>query len=248
MYKSLNKGVMHACGHDGHTAALLGTAQTLSRFREKIKGTVLFIFQHAEEKPPGGAKFMIEENVLDGVDYVYGAHLASDIPLGKIALGSGYRMAAVDKFTINIQGKGGHGAMPHTTVDAIVVGSEIVTSLQKVVSRRINPLQSAVVTIGVFQSGNAFNVIADTAKIEGTVRTFEDNVRNQVEEEIRAIVEGNTRAAHASYDIDYLRGYPALNNHLEETETVSQLLSETFGEEAIVDFTPTMGAEDFAYF
>lgn len=248
IYKSLNKGVMHACGHDGHTAALLGTAQTLSRFREKIKGTVLFIFQHAEEKPPGGAKFMIEENVLDGVDYVYGAHLASDIPLGKIAIGSGYRMAAVDKFTINIKGKGGHGAMPHTTVDAIVIGSEIVTSLQKVVSRRINPLQSAVVTIGVFQSGNAFNVIADTAKIEGTVRTFEDSVRNQVEEEIRAIVEGNTRAAHASYDIDYLRGYPALNNHQKETETVARLLSETFGEEKIIDFTPTMGAEDFAYF
>ncbi len=247
-YKSLNKGVMHACGHDGHTAALLGTAQTLSRFREKIKGTVLFIFQHAEEKPPGGAKFMIEENVLDGVDYVYGAHLASDIPLGKIALGSGYRMAAVDKFTINIKGKGGHGAMPHTTVDAVVVGSEIVTSLQKVVSRRINPLESAVVTIGVFQSGTAFNIIADTAKIEGTVRTFEDSVRNQIEEEIRAIVKGNTIAAHASYDIDYLRGYPALNNHQEETETVAELLSDTFGKEAIIDLTPAMGAEDFAYF
>lgn len=247
-YKSLNPGVMHACGHDGHTAALLGTAQTLSKFREQIKGTVIFIFQHAEEKPPGGAKFMVEENILSGVDYVYGAHLASNIPLGKIAIGAGYRMAAVDKFEIKIKGKGGHGAMPHDTVDSIVVGSEVVNAFQKIVSRRINPLESAVVTIGVFNSGNAFNIIADTATLEGTVRTFKEDVRDQIENEINTILRGITSAAHASYEIDYLRGYPALYNHEEETENVGELLSEVFQKEEIVDFEPSMGAEDFAYF
>src|SRR5690625_3149528 len=151
-YQSLHPGVMHACGHDGHTAALLGTAQALSKIRDRIKGTIVFIFQHAEEMPPGGAKFMIEENILDEVDYVFGAHLASDIPLGKVAVGAGYKMAAVDKFKITIQGKGGHGARPQDSVDAIVIGSELVGSLQKIVSRRIDPLYSAVVTIGIFQA------------------------------------------------------------------------------------------------
>ena len=247
-YKSLNHGVMHACGHDGHTAALLGTAQTLSKFRENIKGTIIFIFQHAEETPPGGAKFMIEENVLDGVDLIFGAHLASGIPLGKVALGDGFRMAAVDKFEIIVKGKGGHGARPHDSIDSIVIGSEIVNSLQKIVSRRVDPLQSAVVTIGIFQAGSGFNVIADTARLEGTVRTFDADVREQVKGDVYSIVKGITEGFHADYEIDYLQGYPALFNHKEETEIVSNLLSEVFTEEAIVDLEPAMGGEDFAYY
>lgn len=247
-YKSLNPGVMHACGHDGHTAALLGTAQTLSQFRKDLKGNVVFLFQPAEELPPGGAKFMIEDNALDGVDYVFGAHLASGIPLGKIAVGEGYKQAAVDKFDIVIEGKGGHGARPHNTVDSIVVGSEVVNSLQKIVSRRVNPLQSAVVTIGVFQAGNAFNVIADTARLEGTVRTFDKDVRELVKEEIYSIVEGITKGFHAGYKIDYLHGYPALYNHPEETELVRGLFSEVFSEDAVINLETSMGAEDFAYY
>lgn len=247
-YRSLNPGVMHACGHDGHTAALLGTAQALSEFRNQLKGTIVFIFQHAEELPPGGAKFMVEEHVLDGVDYVFGAHLASDIPLGQVAVGAGFKMAAVDKFEIVIEGKGGHGARPQDTVDSIVIGSEVVNSLQKVVSRRISPLQSAVVTIGVFHAGSAFNIIADTARIEGTVRTFEENVRHQVKDEIYSIVKGITEANHASYKIDYLYGYPALFNHQEESKIVSNLLSEVFSSESVIDIDPSMGAEDFSYF
>lgn len=247
-YKSLNPGVMHACGHDGHTAALLGTAQTLSKFKKYIKGNIVFIFQHAEELPPGGAKFMVEENVLEGVDYVFGAHLASGIPLGKVAVGEGYQQAAVDKFDILIEGEGGHGARPHNTVDSIVIGSEVVSSLQKIVSRRVNPLQSAVVTIGVFQAGNAFNVIADTARLEGTVRTFDDNVRKLVKEEIYSIVKGITEGFHANYKIDYLHGYPALYNHPKETDIVRNLFSEVFTEEAVIELEPSMGAEDFAYY
>ncbi|MCG3421203.1 M20 metallopeptidase family protein [Oceanobacillus jordanicus] len=247
-YKSTNTGVMHACGHDGHTSALLGTARTLSKFREKLKGNILFVFQPAEEKPPGGAKFMIEEGILEDVDYVFGAHLASDIPLGKIGIGEGYQMAAVDKFEITIQGRGGHGARPHHTIDSLVIGTSVVEGLQKIVSRSVDPLKSAVVSIGVFHAGNAFNVIPDTAKIEGTVRTFDGAVRDQVEAEINAIVKGITSGFHADYEIDYLRGYPALYNHKEETKTVHGLLSETFTEEDIVELEPTMGAEDFAYF
>lgn len=247
-YKSLNAGVMHACGHDGHTAALLGTAQVLSQFKKYIKGNVVFIFQHAEELPPGGAKFMIEENILDGVDYVFGAHLASSIPVGKVGVGAGYQQAAVDKFDILIEGIGGHGAKPHHTIDSIVVGSEVVNSLQKIVSRKVNPLHPAVVTIGVFQAGSAFNVIADTARLEGTVRTFDENTRQLVKDEIHSIVKGITESFHANYKIDYLYGYPALYNHPKETELVRSLFSEVFTKEAILELEPSMGAEDFSYY
>lgn len=247
-YRSKNPGVMHACGHDGHTAALLGTAKVLSRYKDKLKGNIVFIFQHAEETPPGGAKSMVEENVLADVDYVFAAHLASDIPLGKIAVGEGYTMAAVDKFNITIQGKGGHGARPHEAIDSIVIGSEVVHSLQKIVSRKVNPLDSAVVTIGVFQAGSAFNVIADQAVLEGTVRTFSESVRQQIREDIETIVKGITSAYKADYSIDYLFGYPALFNHKEETNTIRSLFEEAFSKENVIEMIPSMGAEDFAYF
>lgn len=247
-YTSQNLGVMHACGHDGHTAALLGTAQALSQFRDQIKGKVIFIFQPAEETPPGGAKFMVADGVLDGVDYVFGAHLNSQAPLGKISVGEGYKMAAVDKFAIHIQGKGGHGARPHEAVDSIVIGSDIVSSLQKIVSRSVDPLQSAVVTIGVFQSGSAFNVIADKATLEGTVRTFNGEIRKQIEKQIYRIVEGITSAFGATYTIDYVNGYPALYNHPTETETVRKLLAEQFSEDNMIEMDVSMGAEDFSYF
>ncbi|MGE7764531.1 amidohydrolase [Peribacillus sp. NPDC096540] len=167
---------------------------------------------------------MLGDGALEGVDAVYGAHLATDIPVGKIAVGSGYKMAAVDAFEITIEGKGGHGARPQEAIDSIVIGSEIVQALQKIVSRRISPLQSAVVTIGVFHAGSAFNIIANTAKLQGTVRTFNQEVRFQIEEEIRSIVKGITEANHAAYKIDYLNGYPALYNHREETEMVRNIL------------------------
>lgn len=247
-YKSTVPGVMHACGHDGHTAALLGVARVLSHNREALKGKIVFIFQHAEEKPPGGAKFMIEDGCLEGVEAVYGIHLASEIPFGKIGLKSGPAMAAVDAFTIQINGKGGHGARPHQTVDSIVIGSQIVNGLQQVVSRRVDPIESAVLTIGVFQAGTAFNVIADKAKIEGTVRTFNKEVRKEVENEIRSIVKGLTEAYHAGYEMDYLNGYPSLVNAEVETERVRELIGRLYGADAFLDLKPVMGAEDFAYY
>ncbi|WP_339285778.1 amidohydrolase [Oceanobacillus sp. FSL K6-3682] len=247
-YKSTNPGVMHACGHDGHTAALLGVAKVISKYKEKLRGSIVFVFQPAEETPPGGAKFMIEEGILDDVDYVFGAHLASDIPVGKVGVGEGYQMAAVDKFAIDVKGHGGHGARPHQTTDSLVIGTSIVEALQKIVSRQIDPLKSAVLTIGVFQAGNAFNVIPDTAHIEGTVRTFDPTVRDKVETEIRSILDGITSAFHATYQLDYLRGYPALFNHKEETDLARELFKEAFEEKNVVEFSPTMGAEDFSYF
>lgn len=247
-YKSSNHGIMHACGHDGHTSSLLGVAQTLAKYRHFLKGTLLFVFQHAEELPPGGAKSLIEHHYFNQVDFIFGAHLATDLPLGKIAVGHGYKMAAVDKFKLTIEGKGGHGARPQHTIDSIVIGSDIVSSLQKIVSRRIDPLQSAVVTIGIFHAGTAFNVIADRAILEGTVRTFDNEVRKQVENEIHSIVSGIANGFQASYKIDYLHGYPALFNHNEATEIVRALLTDIFSENDIIELLPSMEAEDFSYY
>nr|WP_281352272.1 M20 family metallopeptidase [Cytobacillus depressus] len=247
-YKSQNPGVMHACGHDGHTAALLGTAKALSQFRHHIKGKVIFIFQPAEEALPGGAKFMIEDGVLNGVDYIFGIHLNSQMALGKVAVGEGYKTAAVDKFSIHIQGKGGHGARPHQSIDSIVIGSDIVNSLQKIVSRNVDPLKTAVVSVGIFQAGSTFNAIADKATLEGTVRTYDEDTRKLVEKQIHNIVDGVTTAFGATYTIDYENGYPAVYNHPEETKTVKSLLSEQFSEENIIEMEPSTGAEDFSYF
>ncbi|WP_195892879.1 M20 metallopeptidase family protein [Bacillus massiliigorillae] len=247
-YKSQNEGAMHACGHDGHTAALLSTAKILAKYRDILHGKIVFIFQHAEETPPGGAKFMVEDGALDGVDYVFGAHLDSSNPVGNLSIGDGYRMAAVDKFKITLQGLGGHGARPQDSIDSIVLGGQIVTALQQVVSRRLNPFDPAVVTVGVFHAGSAFNIIADSAVIEGTVRTMTKKVREKVQEEIYAIVNGLTEAAHAQATIDYLNGYPALYNHPKETAVLKQLFEKVFGKEHIGEMEPSMGAEDFAYY
>lgn len=248
-YRSQHPGIMHACGHDGHTAALLGFAKVLIKYQAEMNGNVVFIFQPAEETPPGGAKAMLQANdEFQKIDYAFAAHLASDLPVGQLALGSGYRMAAVDKFAITIKGRGGHGARPQDANDPIVIGSDMVNALQKIVSRRIDPLASAVVTIGVFQSGNAFNVIPDSAKLEGTVRSFNQEIRNQVEENIRAIVNGIATAYDANVEIEYLRGYPALYNDPQVTEQVEKQFTEEFDQQNVVEFEPMMGAEDFSYF
>ncbi|QQP14518.1 amidohydrolase [Lysinibacillus agricola] len=156
-YKSTVPGVMHACGHDGHTATLLAMAKVLQKHKDSFHGTAKFIFQPAEEKPPGGAKFMIEDGVLDDVDYVFGAHLATDLPIGKLSTASNAIMASVDAFTIKIFGKGGHGARPHETKDSIIAATQLVQHLQQIVSRRINPTEAAFVTVGSIHAGNACN-------------------------------------------------------------------------------------------
>src|SRR5690625_3069223 len=247
-YKSTVPGIMHACGHDGHTASLLGVAKVLQNNRHLLNGNVVLIHQHAEEKPPGGAKFMIEDGALDSVDYVFGAHLATELPVGTVATRKGAMMASVDRFKIKIFGRGGHGARPHETLDSITVGSRLVDHLQQIVSRRVNPIQPAVVTVGSFHSGNAFNIIADTAEIEGTVRALDAEVRRKIEEEIRSILEGMKIADHVDYELEYFHGYPVLNNHEKEAELIEKLVKENISEDAFLLKEQVLGAEDFAYY
>lgn len=180
-YKSKIDGVSHACGHDIHTAALLGLARALSEARDEIHGNVVFIHQFAEEVVPGGAKAMVEAGCLDGVDYVYGAHVSSWSDVGTILFCEGYAMASADFFELTIQGKGGHGAAPHETIDPIVAAAQFVFGVQPIVSRNTDPIESAVVTIGKIESGTVGNVIPDKAYLTGTVRTFNPDIRNMVE-------------------------------------------------------------------
>lgn len=247
-YKSTFPGIMHACGHDIHTSSLLGVAKVLSEFKDELHGDVVFIHQFAEEVAPGGAMPMIEDGCLDGVDVIYGAHVWSTVPFGTIELNEGYVMAASDEFEIEIQGQGGHGATPHLTVDSIVVGSQLVLNLQQIISRRIDPLKPAVLTVGSFHSGEAFNVIPNTAYMKGTVRTFDEDVRNQMEATIGQITKATCEAAGATATYRYSRGYPAMWNHPEETSRIERLASPVLGQNNVIRMVPMMGGEDFAYY
>ncbi|MFA1737616.1 amidohydrolase [Lysinibacillus fusiformis] len=247
-YKSKVAGKMHACGHDGHTATLLGLAKAFNKMKSEITGNIIFIHQHAEEVAPGGAKPMIEDGCLDGVDVIFGTHLWAPTPIGEILVKDGAIMAAADKVEIAIQGKGGHGAEPHHSIDAVTLASQFVISAQQLISRRIDPLKSAVLTIGHFEAINPFNVIADRVKLAGTIRTFEEGVRTQMEQEIEAVLNATCLAFGASYEYRYTRGYPPVYNHQKETEFVAQLASTVPGVEQVKTCPPFMVGEDFAYY
>jgi amidohydrolase len=247
-YKSEVPGVMHACGHDGHTATLLAVAKILNDNKHLLAGNVVLIHQHAEELFPGGANSMIEDGCLEGVDVVFGTHLSSRTPLGTFSYRSGYTMASADSFEIKIIGKGGHGSSPHETIDSIAIGAQLVNQLQHIVSRRVDPQKSAVVSVGSFHAGKANNVIADTAVLTGTVRTFDQEVRSFIEEEIRNIVEGVCKTFGAEYEVNYQNGYPAVYNHEAEVEVFKDVISESLGDGMLIETPPIMGAEDFAYY
>ncbi|MBH0172242.1 amidohydrolase [Fictibacillus sp. 23RED33] len=247
-YKSKVPGVMHACGHDGHTASLLVLAKVLAELKNEVEGTIVFIHQHAEELAPGGAIAMIEDGCLDGVDVIYGTHLWATMPTGTIGYRTGPVMAAADSFTIKVQGKGGHGAQPHKTKDSIVIGAQLVSNLQQIVSRRVNPLDAAVVSVGAFEAKNAFNVIADTAKLTGTVRTFKEEVRVAIEQEIDRIAKGTCLASDASYEYVFKRGYPAVVNHKGDTEFIVDVARKVPGVMELEEIEPQMGGEDYSYY
>lgn len=247
-YKSTVPGVMHACGHDGHTATLLQLAKAIHELRENLDGEYVFIHQHAEEFAPGGAISMIEDGCLDGVDVIFGTHLWSLTPMGTVEYLAGPVMAAADRFEITVQGAGGHGAAPHQTKDAIVIASQLVMNLQQLVSRRVNPVESAVLSVGSFVSENAFNIIADSAKLQGTVRTFNPKIRDLMEREMRRIVDGTALTNDCVIEFDYKRGYPTVVNHAVETEYFKQIAEDIPDLDAVVESTPQMGGEDFAYY
>ncbi|MCD8510316.1 MAG: M20 family metallopeptidase [Bacillus sp. (in: Bacteria)] len=247
-YKSTVPGVMHACGHDGHTAQLLVLAKAFNTVKEHLAGTIVFIHQHAEEYAPGGAIAMIEDGCLDGVDVIFGTHLWATEHTGKIQYNTGPLMAAADRFEILIHGKGGHGAQPHLTKDSILIGAQLVQSLQHIVSRRVDPQEAAVLSIGHFEAMNAFNVIADTAKLIGTVRTFREEIQDQIIEDMKEVIHGVTTSFGAEAQFSYYKGYPAVINHQQEGNLVKEVALKTDGVTEVEFAKPQMGGEDFAYY
>ena len=245
-YKSKNEGVMHACGHDGHMAILLGAANALSKNKKLKKGKVRFIFQPAEEGA-GGARYMIKDGCLDQVDEIYGLHLWNYQPVGEIGVKNGPIMAAADMFDIIIKGKGGHGATPQGTVDAIVVASNLITMLQTIVSRNTNPLDNTVVTIGEINGGQNFNVIADEVRLTGTTRAYTENNRNMIKKRMQNIIDGVSKSFGAEIVLKYKEGYPPTVNHEDPTKLILEASSMVVGKGAGYPYL-SMGGEDFSYY
>ncbi len=240
-FGSETEGVMHACGHDGHTAMLLAVARTLATRRSELAGEVRFVFQHAEELPPGGASQLVESGALDGVDAVVGCHLLSMLELGRVAVLDGGCTAAADSFSVRIRGRGGHAAFPHDTVDPIAIAAQAIGNLQHVVARDTSPLESVVVSVTRIAGGNADNIIPEVVEFGGTVRTFNEDARERTRMTMIRILDGVCAAHDARHEFAFVRGYDAVINDVE----LSTLIRRTAGDR-IVEMAPLMAGDDFS--
>ena len=249
-YKSVNPGVMHACGHDVHMACLLGAAKILNSLRNEFRGKVKLFFQPSEETYPGGAIQMIQNGAMQNPkpDFVIAQHVFPFLSAGQLGFRPGMFMASTDEFFITVKGKGGHGAMPQTAIDPVLIASHIVIALQQIVSRNANPLLSTVVTVGRIIGEGRTNVIPETVRLEGTVRTFDETWRTKVHETLRRIANGTAEAMGGRCDITIDRGYPFLFNNEELTTRLISMATESLGENNVKPMEQKMGAEDFAYF
>ncbi len=250
-YKSKHKGLMHACGHDAHMACVIGAAMILSELKHELPGNVKFIFQPSEESPPGGAKPMIQEGVLENpkVSGIFGLHCDSAIPTGTIGVMEGPFMAQADSFDIVIKGVSGHGARPHDGIDAIVVAAQVIQALQTVVSRKIDPVQPAVVSLGKITGGTKRNIICDRVILEGTARSLNKEVAKRIPDLLKGIISGVAESAGASFEFRYSPGYPVLINDAKATDLARATIARMFGKKAIFEIKkPLMGAEDFAFY
>ncbi|AXB13833.1 amidohydrolase [Listeria monocytogenes] len=249
-FKSKNPGIMHACGHDGHTAYLLVLADCLIQLKENIPGTIKIVHQHAEETPPGGAKSVVESGILDDVDQIFGIHVFPFGESGQVYYHSGFAMAGRTYFKLKIQGVGGHGSSPHMANDAIVAGAYFVTAIQTVVSRRLNPFDTGVITIGSFDGKGSFNVIKDAVELEGDVRYMNTENRDKMDAEIHRIVAGMEAMFGVTVELTYTNDYPPLYNDPAVTEQVVASLQKGVGEylTGISEYDMLSGSEDFAYY
>jgi amidohydrolase len=247
-YLSENPGAAHACGHDGHMAILMGAIELLCRRKDVFQGNVVFLFQPSEERIPGGARLMIEEGALEGVDAIFGLHLWQLLATGIVGLVKGAMMAQPDKFTIRIRGKGGHGSMPHQTVDPILVASHLVVNIQSIVSRNVDPLKPVVISFGTIEGGTIYNIIPEEVVLTGTVRSFDKGVQELSENRLKEITDATCAAFGAAADFQYEKGYPPVVNEETMVDFVAHIAGGIFGEAKVQEIDPVMGGEDFAYF
>lgn len=248
-FQSKKDGLMHACGHDGHTAILMVATQFLSEHAEELEGEVYSIFQHAEELPPGGAQEMVATGLFDDFDFIYGHHLFSTLPLGTIDIKNGPNSGNSDLYELKIFGRGGHAAHPHKSIDPVVIGGQILEKLQTIISRKVDPIHAAVISNTVFQAGasNALNIIPDTAYLGGSVRTDDSKVREMVAEEIENVIKSTCDAYGATYELDYTYGYGAVYNDETTTEIVQNIADNLFPGKTI-ELPLSLGGEDFSAF
>lgn len=249
-YKSVYDGKMHACGHDGHTAMLLGAAKVLSKFKQEVCGNIKFIFQPAEEGPsPGGAKPMIDDGALEGVDAIYGLHLTTAYPTGMATMNMGSMMASTDVFEIELIGKGGHAAMPHKSIDAIAMAARVINDIQFMVSREVDPLEPVVVSVGTINGGFASNVIAGNVKMTGTIRTLSNSIRESIKENIDLIVNHAVKISGGEYKLNVIPGLPPLINDKEHIYLAEKSAKKVLGDKNVIILDkPQMGGEDFSYY